>query len=180
MALNNQRNLVGSVILALAMLLFWALVMPERRKVSEFHLALEARQSDLNQRLETSNKIKQIKEEAIAKDTDIKNLGLIVPSKKDVAELISAFDKISSISGMQLLQINIQPQANVPTDPLNGISLSADIMGDFNSIKTFLENIEQNIRLLDIDNIQVAPGSEGSPSGSQVKISLQAKAYFLK
>jgi Tfp pilus assembly protein PilO len=175
---NNRRNIIGASLIALAVLLFWALVMPERRKASDFQENVQMQEADLSERLQIAQKLKELKDNSVSRETDIKNLGLIVPSKKDIAELISSFDKISSISGMQLLQINAQPQAVVPTDAFNGVSVVADLSGDFNSIKSFLENIEQNIRLLDVETIQISPDVQSS--STQVRISLQAKAYFLK
>src|SRR3989344_8024829 len=114
---NNRKNVIGSVIIALAFLTFWVLVMPERKKIGEFNNAIELRDADLNDRVAIDKKIRDINKKAEDRAIEIKNLSLIVLSKKDVAELISAMDRIATISGMQLAQINIQPQPDKPTDP---------------------------------------------------------------
>lgn len=175
---NNRKNVIGSVIIALALLTFWVLVMPERKKIGEFNDAIQLRQTDLDDRVAIDKKIRDINKRAEDRAIEIKNLGLIVPSKKDVAELISAMDRIATISGMQLAQINIQPQPDTPNDPFNGLTVTADVSGEFGSIKNFLENLEQNIRLLDVDSVQLAPTSETLTS--VLNVSIQARAYFLK
>ena len=159
------------------MLTFWVLVMPEHRKISEFEAAIQLREAELNERSEIAKKIKEITKKSQDRAIEISNLALIVPSKKDVAELISAIDRISTISGMQLAQINIQPQPDTPTDPFNGMTVNADVSGEFGSVRTFLENLEQNIRLLDVETVQLSPSSEASTSA--LKMSIQAKSYFL-
>mgnify|MGYP001565121079 CR=1 FL=1 len=60
--------------------------------------------------------------------------------------------------------------------PVNKVSFTLSLMGSYSNFKSFLENLETNIRIFDIEQISLSPFSQKNPN--LYNFSLKITAYY--
>jgi Tfp pilus assembly protein PilO len=92
----------------------------------------------------------------------------IIPSGKDLPNLIVQLESVVFGSGLVLEEINFSEtssdQSEGQTKPVNYkiLSVSLRLIGSYASFEGFLQTIEENMRLLDIMSIEFSPQTEGT------------------
>lgn len=174
------KDYIGSILLALAVLMFWALTLPFYNQVSDLDIAIKDRKDVLESRTAIIEKIKNLNKEYQKRTSEIAKLSAIVPSKKSVAEVLSAVNDVSIKSGIGLTSLSIigqqTPDSNV--NPYNILSLEINLSGSYPGLNDFLKALEKNLRLVDITSIDGAIGTQGN--SSILNFVIKGNAYYLK
>lgn len=115
----------------------------------------------------------QIKEEA-----KIANVAL--PTEIKTEELLSQIKEIASNSGLQLISFN--PEQNSSQNIAIGTnyataSFNCTLYGTFSALKQTLKEIEQNLRIIDVNSIQLNKDIS-QEKGNVLNITLNFKAYW--
>ena len=171
----SMKNLLGVLLIAMGLFLFWTFLVPEFRDIMAQREAIQERQDLLAERQELMTKINETYTQYQGRAGDIQKFSAVVPAKKSTAELISELEAIAGQSGMQLANISIQQGQSAGDYQV--LSINAELLGSYGSLLTFLGAAEQNIRLLDIDSINASAGEGGV---TLPRFSLRAIVYFLK
>ena len=111
--MNPNKNYIGAGLVALALIGAWGWVLPEYNKISELNIALEERQELYDSRSVIVQRIQDLNKEYQQRAADITKISSVLPSKKSLAEIVSAIDKLSSQSGLQLISATV---AGKPSD----------------------------------------------------------------
>ena len=109
--------------------------------------------------------------------SDVQKFSSIVPAKKSTAELVSELEAIAAQTGMQLSDVSMQEQS-ATADKGGGyrvLALNIGLTGNYASLISFLNAVEQNIRLMDVASIDAAMGG----AGSLMRFTIRATVYFL-
>ena len=173
-----NKNYIGAGLAAVAIILFWVLTLPLYNRISDLDAAIKEREDLLNSRNAIIANIKVLNKEYQKRISDITKLSAIVPSKKSVAEALSALDDMSTRNGVILTNSSITGQkANDNINPYELLALDMNLNGSYVSLTNFLKALESNLRLIDIVSIDAAAGS-----GNSTVLNFVAKgnAYYLK
>lgn len=174
--MSPSKQLIGAVVIAVALFLVWMLLVPQYQKIMAYRNAISERQGLLTERAGILEKIKTLNQQARTKIGDIQKFSSVVPTKKDEAGLISAFDRIAQNLGVELPEISLATTMNTKQN-LSGVSVSLKLTGTYDQMIAFLDSIETNIRLLDISDLTAAPTAVGS---TILNFNLNATAYFIQ
>jgi len=152
-----------SLVLAIALLFF--LVLPEydgwRLKVGELSLA----------ELDLSNKKESLLILSSVDESKIRRLERVIPKTPEEPELLVQMEELATESAVALSSISFQ------TDESGGrVVLNETVTGTYENLKRYLKNLENNLRLLDVETISL---SSGGDSGSFQSLNLSVVAYFL-
>jgi len=155
-----NKNYIGAGLTAIAIVLFWALALPFYNEISDLDVAIKEREGLLKSRSTIINNIKELDKEYQKRIPEIAKLSAIVPSKKSVAEVLSAIDDISKKNGIELF--------------------SSAIIGhntSYPGLTNFLRAVEKNLRLVDITSIDAVAGLGNT---TVLNFVVKGNAYYLK
>lgn len=177
--MNPNKNYIGAGLIALALIGAWGWVFPEYNKISELNIALEERQELYDSRSAIIKRIKDLNKEYQQRAADITRISSVLPSKKSLAEAVSAIDRLSTQSGLQLISATI---AGKPSDSQEGaynfLPIEISMGGGYPGLVSFLQAAEKNLRIIDITSMDAAAGSADNPR--LLNFSLKGNAYYLK
>ncbi len=104
-------------------------------------------------------------------------LSVTLPGKEEVASMINQFQGIASSNGILMESLSIRPLAIEPTGPekivrpVGALRVSMNLIGDYESLKKYLKAIETNVRIMDVQSIQVEnAGFTAGPYEYQIEV----------
>ena len=139
------KNIIGSVFIAIAVLVFWVFILPGYEKQSYFKSSDEIRSSAIDLKSELIQKVADLNKEYQDKFSELKRLSLVVPDEKNIAEVITGIEDISSQSGIHLSDFTVSDVLDsTKTGDYGTLSLNINFSGDYESVLSFLDRIERH------------------------------------
>lgn len=149
-------------------------------------------------RLETADKLKVSREELIARynsisKVDLDNIKILLPDSVDNIRLIIQLDSLATKNGLSSVR-NVQyDEIKNTTDPAKvegnlsaqkpygEFSISFETTGQYKNFLSFISDLEQNLRLVDVVSVKfaAADGNGNSPADN-LKYTVKLKTYWLK
>lgn len=194
--------LIGIIIILLSFSLYF-LIMPKISEIREqggldyeSKLAVwEAKKNELVQLKELEEKISQVT------TVEIQKLERILPATKELPDIFRQMENLARDSGLKVTQISItegvktsisetetseetikSKKQNTTTakkeeGSLGALTISLSVEGDntYPALKAFLDNIEDNMRIIDINSLSYAP-----TGGEQKSYAVNLMTYYLK
>lgn len=187
-----MRYIFLLIIIGSSIAVFVTLINPRYKEIQKMRTEV----ASYSNRLETAQKLKLSREDLINKynsipKADLDNLKILLPESVDNIRLIIQLDSLATKNGLSSLR-NIQydaestsktkPEAaNGPQSAYGEFSMSFDTTGRYKNFLAFISDLEQNLRIVDIDSITFSQTSSTDRGlvddlGYNVKI----KTYWLK
>jgi len=175
---STRKNTIGAILIAVAALVFWVFDLVMYKQIPIFDSAISEHQAVLQKRKDAQQNIQSLYGTYQNRLSEIQKFLSIVPEGKEIAELISALETIAVQSGIEISEISIAEQKGAKTSKkgTRNVGISIKLLAPYSSILTFLNSIEQNIRVIDIQRIAVAP----SIANTLLGIDIRGEAYFIK
>lgn len=172
----SYKNFIGAGLMALSGFLFFVWALPYYDGISVLNTAVKQRQDLLAGRSVIIDHVKELNKQYQQESSGINQLSSIVPSKKSLAEVVSAIENITSKNGVQLVSSNVSDHKNEdPNTPYNTLTVEMGLGGSYASLVSFLQSLEKSIRLLDVFSINAETGFAGT-----LNFKVTANAYYLK
>ena len=173
----TPKNIFGAVTVGIALFFLWPAVFGSWSEVGALKDAVAERQQLAAQRKDILDKAatEYAKYQKVTTGDVGKLFTEFVPVKKDSAEFISGIQDAATQAGIQITQIQNSEQAAKTTDQFKTITTTIDLSGSYASFRTFLSNMEQYIRLFNIDGVQIV-----TDQGGQLRFTVRGNAYFIK
>ncbi len=198
----EQKNNIIKVIIILSAILIAGLILafPARQfyqKAQETNQQIkikEQEKSALEQRLVDLKQLEINYKEAKEKS---KSITLALPTDKDWPDMLAGLETIASSNNIRFVEIKSEVQGVVGTqnstnyksgttaDKSQAVSsiyqelpISISIEGNFGNLKTYLKGIEKNIRILDINSINIEGHTDSATSEKYLVITLKMNGYF--
>lgn len=166
------RFVIIILFLAISALLFFAQTSPHFDDVK----ILKKEKQALDEALQYSRELQALRDDflnkynAISRE-DIGRLNKIIPSEISSGEIITLFEDRVKNRGLLLKKIDINEKKTAqdssldlsvpmgsPPPPFRTINLSLYISGSYDSFLLFLEDLENSLRVIDIDQIDFSSG----------------------
>ena len=177
--MNPDKNYIGAGLIALALIGAWGWILPEYNKISELNVALEERQELYDSRSAIIKRIQDLNKEYQQKAADVTKISSVLPNKKSLAEMVSAMDKLSAQSGLQLVSATIAGKpSNGQAGSYNFLPVEITMSGGYPGLISFLQSAEKNLRIIDFISIDAAAGS--ADNSALLNFSMKGNAYYLK
>jgi len=165
------RVITSLIFLTAAITVFFAWTKPDFAKVEH----LKKRETAFNEILGNSKQLRIVRDKILSEynsisQEDLDKLNKILPSKMEAVKLIIEIENIAKSHGLLLKNIDVKksketgkPSFGSKKDDFGKVSMSMSVVGRYGSFVTFLEDLERNSSLIDIDNITFSSsGSSGS------------------
>lgn len=175
----NAKNIFGAICVAVALFFIWPAVFGSWSEMQALKTAVKEREDLVAKRDEI------LKEAATqyVKYTEIKKsdlatvLASFVPIKRDTAELVSAASSIATTSGLQLQKIEVSEATSAKSKEAYGtMSLTLEMSGGYDGLKTFLRDLESYVRILNVKNLSISKEN----LGTDMRFTVEADTYFIK
>ncbi|TSC90921.1 MAG: hypothetical protein G01um10142_171 [Parcubacteria group bacterium Gr01-1014_2] len=166
------RKLLSSIIIASSILIFFLLVLPIFDKTRMLRGAIEQRGLILDELQEISNRVAELNSEVERNENNIVKLGQLLPKQKEVSEILVMIESIVSSSGLLMSELNLS-EPNVEGG--GKINVNVKLSGSLNSLMTFLDLLEKNLRLFEISTMDIAAESGGTSGRINYDIKFEAR-----
>ncbi|KKQ60329.1 MAG: hypothetical protein US81_C0024G0016 [Parcubacteria group bacterium GW2011_GWE2_38_18] len=172
--LISYFNLLLAVwILVVLVLGYYMIVLPKYKRSSEEIGATVSSQTRIyEERRQYLDQLEKLNKtyKGISKE-QIKRIDALLPNEPGGEKLLAQFEAITANNGVVLTSINYSL-----VDDVKGLSKVKIVLGisgvDYGSIKNFLSNLENNLRLINVTDLNF------TASGGNAKLVLEA--YYLK
>ncbi|HZX01179.1 MAG TPA: type 4a pilus biogenesis protein PilO [Candidatus Paceibacterota bacterium] len=115
--------------------------------------------------------------------TDIQNsISMVLPSREEVPLIVQQIQGIAGLNSMTITALSLQypPIKAVPKDslvkPVSIVRITVKFTGDYRNLKSYLEGLETNIRLMDVNSLTIDGG--GTTGKATLNYSLILDAYY--
>ncbi|OGN06103.1 MAG: hypothetical protein A2750_04060 [Candidatus Yanofskybacteria bacterium RIFCSPHIGHO2_01_FULL_45_42] len=174
----SQRSYITAALISFALFLSLGLLLPKYQNIFAMRAALGEREKILNERSEIIQNINLLSAEYENRSADIAKLASLIPETKETAELVSALENIATRSGLQLNNLKLTEEKSDKTkSAYNTLAADMTLNGSYLSFLIFLDNLEKNIRIIDVASFEITPKAALT---NILTINLKANAYFLK
>lgn len=173
----NGRRIFGAFTIAAALFAFWPAVVGSWLRVSALRDGVAQREDLLTQRQDILANLAEVSaqyQQQIS-ETSGRNLLAIVPVTKDVAELVSALEGMAARSGVVLNEIQVGEGVVSRDAVAETLTINIEMTGSYGALRTFLDAMEREIRLLNVTDISISGDSVAGLS-----FSVAAEAYFIE
>ncbi len=168
--INIFFNFYFKIILVLIVSLFLFagylfIVLPKYKQIS-FDIEAGGRKENLEylNRQKYYNQLKKLQAEYLKINvSDINKVNIMLPDKKDIESLLPEIEGIILKNGLLLTSIQVENMGGAPTDKgisqeIKKIKININVVGtDYVGFKNLLKAIENNLRLMDINNLSFDP-----------------------
>lgn len=179
-----MRSLLPIFFVLIALGIFFGFIDPAYDRIKE----LRAEESMFNDALDRSKELQQARDQLLSQyntfsQGNLTRLEKMLPDNVDNVRLILDFDSIAARYGMRLRNIALDTsddraergQVGSNGEDYESIVLSFAVTGDYNSFRSFLEDLEQSLRLVDVSAISFSADESGV-----YDYSVSIKTYWLK
>jgi Tfp pilus assembly protein PilO len=153
---------------------------------------------NFNKNLDVADKLKTSREELIAKynsipKADLDNLKILLPDSVDNIRLIIQVDSLAARNGLSTVrdvnyQLEAAPSLQNPTAqspeaggrPYGEFIISFSTTGQYKNFLSFLSDLEENLRLVDVIKVDFTPTSGIQSLAGNMSYKITLKTYWLK
>lgn len=171
-----NKNLLAAILMSAGALLLFLFVMPQYDTWSAAREALQQRTQLLTDARAAQAQITKLNQSYTAQQSSVTKILLALPKKQQIDYLTSSIQTAAQQSGLQMKSISFGDITKGAGD-YQTIKVHVELIGRYPALLVLLGNLEQSLRLYDVNRIQA---SEVSGSTGALTINLDLTAYSLK
>jgi len=150
-----------------AIVMFSAFIVPTSYEIQELRgekIALDTLLKEESARIDA---VRRLFQEYGSVSTLQSTLGKALPTEEGVPSIINQLQGIAKVSGVTVDSLNISLpaiRAGSKDDvirPIGEVQITFTLQGDYESIKSYLDAIETNVRIMDVEKLGIQGGTEG-------------------
>ncbi len=176
----NSRLILNLSIFLLLVFVILVGVKPAFSSVSNLRGEAALRKDEVEKERQVLEKIKSLSGAVDSRQSEVKRLEEAIPNSESKPELISIMENLASQNGLGLVAISAEL---LPDDPksrkervenilqgalLKTLKLDLKLTGNYEAFKSWLDAVENNLRIFDIQNISFSV-KENSSSQNQTE-----------
>lgn len=173
---TTSKNIFGALLAAVGFFVLLGLVWFEYGKMQDLKVAIDEREKLVVERTELAASIKKLTDQYRSAIGDTRKFEAVIPRRQDIDEVVSALEVISQRSGIQIDDTSIiEDKAGMTQTLTRTMAINIKGKGPYEGIRTFVSNLEQNVRLIDLQSFELTT-EEGS---TLITFDVKARAYFI-
>lgn len=164
------------MIFSLCGMLLFVLLVPKYQEIMFARDTVEEREIVYQKMLIARANIQRLAEEEARRGAEIQRLSIALPNEQKPEELIVALEELARQSRIRIESITINEGTVQQAKRFSELSFSMNINGTYSDILSFLRGLETNLRLIDVESLNIAGSSE---IDDRMSVSIKAKTYHL-
>jgi hypothetical protein len=178
---RSIKNIIAAILISVSAFLSWTNILPKYDYYSALKITIESRQALLKSREGIFEKVSDLQKEYQQKYAELQRMGLVIPEKKNLPEMISTIDSIFSNSGLNPGGLTIGGGKGGQGSLTDNVIFDIVTESTYESLINLLTHIEKNIRLIDVSSLTISVKIGDTPEGSiPLSVQLKGSAYYLK
>lgn len=177
--MNTSKRIFGAFVAGIALFFIWPALVGGWQKVGAMRGAVAEREQLLAQRQEilanASAAYAEYQQRLNAAEGQ--KFSAFVPVHKDTAEIVSALQAIATEAGAQLTEVHTTEARTREGEQYKTLSFIIHLRGSYPAMRAFLDRMEQYVRLLNVQTIEVAPDATAT---GELLFKIGADAYFIQ
>ena len=176
-------SILGSIGLLIgAVVVYSNFVMPTYSDIQVLKDKQLANENLLNDQKDAINAVNKLSAQYQSLTNIQNSVAMVLPSREEVPSVVQQIQGIAGVSGMTITGLSLQypPIKAVPKDslvkPVNIERITVKFTGDYRNLKSYLEGLETNIRLMDVNSISIDGG--GIPGKTALNYILIIDSYY--
>lgn len=190
----SQRALsfiISLAFLVASVIVYGMFIVPTNESVQVLRGVVVLKNSELKQQETALNNLNELLKEFNDLADVQEKMALSLPSDPNVAQVVNTLSGLSAVNNVPIKNISVQINAakKDPMQPsyvqnLGNLKSNFVVIGSYDNLKNFIRQIEQNVRLMDIQQIGISEEKQNnSPlstatSSRQYSFSIDLRAYF--
>ena len=164
-------SLIASFAMAIgALVVYTTMISPAFMEVQELRGERQAKEDTYNDYKETIEATNSVlaRSQSLSALTDAFNQS--IPSSESIPSLLNQVYGLAKMNNVSVGSIDFQtlPIAIVPSDsiiqPLGKVRTTVKCVGNYSDMKNYVRALETNVRLMDIDSLDVSDGNKPNPA----------------
>ncbi len=175
----NYKKLTGAGMAALGFTLFAFLAWPLFKGIGEVKAVIETKQTVLDQRKTVLDKVRSLKKNVSAKQSEIEQLAVLLPSDKKLQDIVVNVEEAARQAGVSLRELKTSKVLSQdPNSPYRVIQVELSGSGFYRPILDLFKSLEKNLRIFDVQGFTITLDSAGEATGL-LNLGLKFYAYYL-
>lgn len=179
-----MKTLIPILFVLIAAGIFFGYVDPTYQRIK----VLQEEASQFDQALTRSKELQQVRDQLLSRynvipQNNITRLEKMLPDNVDNVRLILDLDTIAARYGMRIRNTELNTgdtraargQVGDSDTDIQSVVMRFSVSGSYDTIRSFLEDLERSLRLVDITNISFSSGQTGV-----YDVAVSIRTYWLK
>jgi Tfp pilus assembly protein PilO len=186
-----MKNIIAILLTVSATGLFYVYINPTWEDIK----ALRIEKAEYDEALANSHKVQEARDELLEKynhpaPSDLKRLEKLLPDNVDNIRLIIEIDKVAARYNMILKNVKVSASAvsastggqglQAEVSPYGTAELSFDVTGQYETYRTFIKDLQESLRIIDITRISFNVGKEEKDNFRGYEFQTALQTYWLK
>ena len=185
-----MKSFISLLFITASLIVFFMMVVPKYQSLQTIRTQVASAASNL----ETATKLTKSRDELFTRyqgisKADLDNLKTLLPDSVDNIRLIIQINSLATKNNLSLLRnVDYQTQhmatgaqdPQVVQRPYGEFSMSFQTSGQYKNFLTFLSDLEQNLRLVDVVKVEFIPNEQAGSQNTNMSYKIPLQAYWLK
>ncbi len=172
-----NRTVIGGTFIGLSVLFGIFFLWPEYHEFSAMQQRVANKRAELENFQEYIANLRIVEKKLQQYEPQLAVIKDAVPQQLELPELFHLIDQIRNSSGLVLNAIAVgEPQEAFPNTSVTATSVTADFLGSYASLKRFVSDIRQSVRLLELESVLLESETQEGLEG-QLKSTVVLRAY---
>ena len=168
----RSQGLLGPILIAVAILVFFVLIMPLYDEIKATQQAVDERTVILADLEDALSKVKKLEGEMDDNSSKVEKVSGIITGPKNSDEILVILETMANDSGINLSGIEMGQGRSEGKYQIINLKLSG--ASTYFSVQSFLDRMERSTRLFDVTKLNL------SDTGTGLRFTLEAKVYYLE
>ena len=168
----KTQGILGPILIAVAVIVFFVLIMPSYNEIRVVQQAVDERTVMLADLEDALSKTKRLQVEMDDNSRDVEKVSGIITGPKNSDEILVILETMANDSGIDLSGIKMSQGKS--EGKYQVVSLTINGVSTYFSIQSFLAKMERSTRLFDVTNLGISESTVG------IRFVLEAKVYYLE
>jgi Tfp pilus assembly protein PilO len=173
--------LLSAVFLLGTLVVYGNFIQPEINAASSLQSIVASKTNLLNSQKVAVSQVSQLISQFQNAAALQKTVTLAIPLSPDTTEILNQWQAIAQSAGVTLQSLNVQPVgASGPAatgtlvKKIGNVAITVSALGSYTALKQFLQDIETNVRVTNVNTFELNAAQGGGQSGANSVYSLQA------
>lgn len=165
-----DRPITIAVIIFIIILLMYFFVVPKYYEFKDLQIKLGKAEAEYNAKFAYFSEVSKIFRELEDRQESLEKIENAMPPKPQLADLVYFFQQKGTESGLIVKNILLTKISPVTSESsIKEIIFSLDVLGNYQSLKTFLSSLEGSSRLFEVGNISFGSQALNQLSSPQIQ-----------
>lgn len=184
--MKTNKNIIALILIIIFLGIIFLLDLPIYNKMALLNDKLVKEKADLVSQQELLAKVEQLRGVYDDYQNQLKKAYYILPKNKEIPNLIVQFEALASENGLILEEINfVEEESKKRSDSeqtqsspvgYKDINVILKLVGEYPAFASFLKALEYNVRIADVNSIELSSEKGDETSGFSYNVKL--KVYY--